>query len=246
MNNLVEIYDGEPRTGTFLISQGFEREHQTVIKLIKKHEQDFIEFENNKGFSKPLIIRKIKSKKAGRQVEEILLNEGQTIFLGTLFRNTNRKVIQFKKSLVKDYIAVKAQLDALQSHKDKPEYKITREAGIIVRKEATDTMKAFQEYAREQGSKSPEMYYMSITKMMNGLLFIVEGKFKNLRNVMTIPQLMTVSSAEHIINKALSDGMKKNMFYKDIFQEVKKKVMIFAELHGQSEVIDEQLKLAAK
>ena len=44
MNELVEIYEGEPRTGTFLISQGFEREHQTVIKLIKKHEQDFIEF----------------------------------------------------------------------------------------------------------------------------------------------------------------------------------------------------------
>ena len=234
MNDIVMIYDDEARAGTFLIAQGLELKHKVISDLIRKYESDFEDFSVLKK-------RKLRST-GGRAADEFMLDEDQFFFLGTLVRNS-KVAVKFKKAIVVEFKKCRIELESLRKHQSQPKYQVTRDAGKLVRKQATDAMQEFQEYARSQGSSSPEMYYMSITKMMNGLLFIVEGKFKNLRNIMTIPQLMTVSSAEHIIDKALRDGMKNNMFYKDIFQEVKKKVMVFAELHGQSNVIDEQLKI---
>jgi len=82
--------------------------------------------------------------------------------------------------------------------------------------------------------------------MMNGMLFIAEGKFKNLRDVMSTKQLMTVSSAEQIINRGLTIGMRNNVFYKDIYKDVKARVFQFADLHGKSEVIQQALEYKEK
>jgi len=240
----VSIYNDEPRAGTFLISQGFNREHKKVIELVKKYKERFLRLEDNKSLSADLIIHKVPAKKAGRPVEEILLNEAQTIFLGSLFRN-NEIVLDFKERLAKDFVNLRKKLQALSQQKSEPLYQMTRHAGKIVRAHATKTMQEFIEYAKTQGGspKGCDMYYTNITGMVNGLLFIVEGKFKNLREVMTNQQLMTISSAEQIIDKGLRDGMKKRMFYKDIYQDVRRRVMTFAELHGQSEVIEKQLSI---
>jgi hypothetical protein len=107
----------------------------------------------------------------------------------------------------------------------------------------TGEIQKFIQYAKDQGGseKGCNMYYANITKMMNALLFICEGKFKNLRDILTPEQLMTVGSAEQVIGKSLRDDMAKKVFYKDIYQNVKSKVEIFAELHGKGEVISKQL-----
>ena len=61
--------------------------------------------------------------------------------------------------------------------------------------------------------------------------------------MLTVQQLMTVSTAEQIIDKGLSVGMSRKKFYKEIYKDVRAKVELFAELHGQSEVIRKQLNL---
>ncbi len=227
----VVIYKDEARAGTFLIAQGFNREHIKLVSLIEKYRDRFEKFS-------PLPAERIKTK--GRPVDQLLLDEDQTMFLGSLLRNTE-VVLNFKEKIIHQFKKCRKQLERINHQKYDPDYQIVRDAGKIVRKDTTDIMKEFIVYAESQGSKSANRYYMNITRMMNGLLFIVEGKFKNLRDVLSIHQLMTVSSAESIIEKGLIDGMKRKMFYKEIYQDIKKKVMIFAELHGQSEVIDKQL-----
>ena len=246
VNEIVRVHGKDPRAGTFLISKGFGREHKEVIRLINKYKDRFLRLEDNKAFLDRFIIQKVSAKTAGRPVEEYLLNEQQTIFLGTLFRNSSDLVLDFKERLAGDFVKIKNKLAGIEKTKQSEPYKITRIASKIIRKKTTDEMKRFVEYAKSQGSGSPDRYYSNITKMMNGLLFIVEGKFKNLRDVMTIHQLMTVSSAEQIIDKGLRSGMDNQVFYKDIYKDVKKRVMTFAELHGQSEVIEECLKLENK
>jgi len=231
--NVVSLHNGEGRAGTFLISKGFKRSHDQIKRLVRKYEQDFLEFG-------PLHLSKVRSK--GRPVEELLLNEDQTLFLGTLLRNSD-PVIEFKKRLVKLFSECRKKLLELENHKQTEKYQITRDAGKILRIEATDTMKEFVEYARYQGSKNPENYYMLFTKMVNGLLFIVEGKFKNLREVMTTQQLMTTGTAEQVITKGITEGMKNKVFYKDVYIDVKSRVMAFAGLTGQSKVIEDHLRL---
>lgn len=201
--------------------------------MIEKYKTDFEYFQDLKS-------RKVKTK--GRPVIEYWLNENQALLLCTYLRNSPI-VRQFKIKLIEEFNKLKKQNNAFYQHKQQPEYQITRDAGKIVRKQATDTMQEFVEYAKEQGSQNAEKYYGNITRMMNGLLFIVEGKFKNLRSVMPIPQLMTCSSAERIIDRGLRDGMNKKKYYKDIYKEVRSKVEFFAELHGKSEIMSKQLQL---
>ena len=232
MVNVIEIWEDEPRAGTFLIAKGFDRNHKKVLELVRKYENDFLDFGPLKG-------RKLKST-GGRAANEIMLNEYQTMFLGTLLKNS-KKVVEFKKILVLNFRKLRKELEKLQAHKKEPEYISNRKTSKLVRKTTTDAMKEFVEYARSQGSKSPEMYYSNITKMMNGLLFIAEGKFKNLREMLSSIQLMTISSAEQIIDRGLRDGMSHKKFYKDIYQDVKKRVMTFADLHGKTEVIEKYL-----
>ena len=232
MDNVVEIYNNEARTGSFLLAQGLERPHDHVRKLIEKYRSDFEDFSDLKS-------RKLKST-GGRAANEYMLDEDQFMFLGALLKNTE-KVVAFKKAIVMQFKKTREKLNALQKYTEQPEYRITRDAGKLVRKQTTDVMKEFVEYAKAQGSKNADKYYMSITKMMNGLLFIVNGKFKVVRDALTIQQLMTTSSAEQIIDRGLRDGMSRKKYYKDIYKDVKAKVELFAELHGKSEVVSEQL-----
>ena len=233
MKDIIKIHNDKPRAGTFLIAEGFGREHGKLLLLINKYRSRFENFS-------PLPAERIKTK--GRPVEQLLLDEDQTMFLGTLLRNTEI-VLDFKETLVHQFKKARLLLQTLSQHKADPNYQITRDAGKLVRKSTTDEMQAFVEYAENQGSQNAVRYYTNITRMMNGMLFIVEGKYKNLREVMSIPQLMTTASAEQIINKGLHDGMKAKRYYKDIYKDVRKNVELFAELHGQSEVISTQLSL---
>ena len=112
MENTVEIYEDESRVGTFIISEGFGRKHKAVTNLIELYKERFIRLDN-KSFSKGFIMRKVPAKKAGRPVEEYMLNEKQTIFLGTLFRNSE-KVLDFKEKLANAFVEQRKQLDVLQ------------------------------------------------------------------------------------------------------------------------------------
>jgi len=224
---IVQYFEDKPRAGTFLIAKGFEREHKMVTKLIDKYKEDFEEFGTLK-------VRKVITK--GRPVSEMLLNEEQTLLLGSYMRN-NKLVRKFKMRMVAEFSRMKNRIGELEKHKSDPQYLQVRDAGKEVRFQATDTIKDFIEYAKKQGSQNSSRYYGNLTKMLNGMLFIINGRYKNLREVMTIEQLMTVSSAEQIIKKGIIEGMSSGKFYKDIYQDVKKNVAVFALLHGQSEVI---------
>ena len=234
LKDVVVIRNGEPVAGTWLIAQGFGREHKTIISLIERYRSDFEDF-------LPLESKKYCST-GGRPVIEFLLNEEQTAFLGTLLRN-NPQVVRFKIALVKEFYRMKSAIIRAKAQHTDTQWIEARQTGKTIRLEATDAIKNFVEYATKQGSDSADMYYINITKMMNSLLFIVEGTYKNLRELMTTRQLMTVSSAEQIIDKALNDGMRQEVYYKKIYNTVKERVALFAELHGQSDIISKQLAL---
>lgn len=228
--NIAVIHNGEARAGTFLIAQGFDRNHDQVKRLVKKYEKDFLEFGS-------FHLLKVKSK--GRSIEEILLNEDQTMFLGTLFKNS-AIVVKFKKKLVREFSKLRKRLAALEVQRQNPRWQVARSASKTLRLRETDRISEFVVYAKEQGSQRANWYYKAFSRMTNDLLFLVEGRFKNLRDVLTPEQLMAIGAADRIIDKALVDGMAKGMYYKDIFRDVKQRVEIFAGLHGKQSVLAEK------
>lgn len=236
-DKIVVIDKNELRAGTFILSKGFEVEHRALRRLVIKYKAEFEEF----GFV-TTALQQIK-KKRGRQVDEFFLNEAQSMYLGTLLTN-NEAVRIFKRKLVVQFDKMKKELVRISSQAQNAQWLEQRKAGKETRGLATDTIKDFVEYAKDQGSSQAERYYANITKMENQALFLLEQKYPNLRNALDIHQLSTVKSADQIVIKSLQDGMKAGTNYRDIYKLAKLRVESFAEIIGRTLIPSSQLPVA--
>lgn len=178
------------------------------------------------------------SKKGGRQVEEFLLNEEQATYLALLMKNSP-KVVKFKMRLNKEFFRLTKILAKILAQKQNAEWLEKRASGKIERKLETETIKKFVEYAKSQGSQSASKYYMAITKMENSSLFhldMLEQKFPNLRDVLHGFQLSSLEMADHIVARALDEGMDKLMPYKEIYLLSKERVEQFVSIVGKTPI----------
>lgn len=223
-HSLVKVEKGEPVVSSEILGEGFEIPHRNILDLIKKYEE---------AFSRMGTLAVQLRKSGGKSVRFFLLNEKQSAFLGTLFRN-KPKTVAFKEKLVEEFFRIRtALLNRILDTKN-AEWLENRKVGKIARREETDTIKAFVDYATRQGSEHAQKYYMVISAMQNKALFLLEQKYPNLRDCLGIAQLSALSCADRIVARALQEGMAREMHYKDIFKMAKTWVEKFAELHGKS------------
>lgn len=89
-----------------------------------------------------------------------------------------------------------------------------RAEGKMIRRVETDAIKEFIEYAKNNGSKSSERYYAIITKATNEILGIEASK----RDELSAKQLEHLAMVERVIASALTQGIEKEMNYKDIYK----------------------------
>jgi len=227
--DLVRISDREPVVSSEVLAKGFGVTHQAVLKLIEKY-RDRFQAIRSYGFE---IRSRLKGKHGGKDFRYVLFNEEQTVFLATLLKNTDR-VVEFKARLTSEFFRMRSALAALSAQKQNVEYLERRTAGKLTRREETDTIKHFVEYAKAQGSKHAEMYYSNISKMKNQALFFLGEKFENIREMLTLQQLSLIESADTIVTRALAEGMEQAIHYKEIFNLAKKRVEGFAAIIGKS------------
>ncbi len=109
----------EPFTTSRIIAEYGGQQHKNIRELIENHERDIKEFGRVTFETIPLAINddevytfetdKPKISKGGRPEKIYKLNEQQATFLITLMKNT-RKVIGFKKALVKQFYEMREEL----------------------------------------------------------------------------------------------------------------------------------------
>lgn len=118
--------------------------------------------------------------------------------------------------------------------------------GKEVRRELTDTVAEFVNYATAQGSKSAHMYYMSITKMEYKALFMVFAAVgSGFRDTLTAIQNSQLATAERVAQLELQRGMAEGLHYKDIYQNAKRKVEALVAVIGTSLPGDDRPMLGA-
>jgi hypothetical protein len=137
----------------------------------------------------------------------------------------------------KQFVQMRKWILEQKTQKANRHYLETRNQSKIGRIQETDVIKIFVEYATKQGSKSANKYYMAISKMENQAFFIIKEKFTNVREILNIQQLNKITVADMIVRQALIEGMDKEMFYKDIFQLAKKRVIDLSNSLGVKEII---------
>jgi phage regulator Rha-like protein len=224
MNDLVKLENGVPLVSTLEMFKPLQVEHEAILKMIRKYESMFQEIRTF-GFES--------QKSGGRPTAFCRLDEEQATFLITLMRNSDT-VVPFKLKLTREFYRMKKELIRISSQSQNAQWLETRKAGKETRCIATDTIKDFVEYATRQGSVNAVRYYANISKMENKALFLLDQKYKNLRDALDLHQLSTIQSADKIVMKALYDGMSRNMHYKDIYKYAKSQVESFSDLIGKT------------
>ena len=232
MKHLVEITGNQAFVTSRVIAEGCHTQHDSVRRLIRNHMADIADIN-------ALDLKSRQYKTPGMTGTEYLLDEVQATFLLTLMRNDKGKgvVVAFKKRLTQDFFRQRDIISELIARQKDPTWIDTRQKGIATYHQKTNTIADFVEYADWEGSSSPNMYYLLLAKMENKALFIFEQKYKNLREVLTIRQLMLVSAADVVIEKALQEGMSKELPYKECFQLARARVFAFVELIGKSPIL---------
>ena len=231
MGDLVILIDDKPFTTSVIIAEKTNNTVHSVRELIKTHRVHLEKF----GVLSFEMRKPNKNSKGGRPQEIYFLNEQQTTLLLSFMRNSEI-IIDFKVKLVDEFYKMKEVLEKLYSMRKTDVWVETRQNQKLARKEETDTIKKFVEYAISQGSKSAIRYYTLITQMENKALFIVKDKFPNLKDVLTPRQLMNSVVCNEIVINALEEGMENEMFYKEIFQLAKQRVEIFASVMPKTQV----------
>lgn len=236
MNDLVTIKNNMPVVSTFdLFNKMGYAEHRKLKEVINSQKAAFEDL----GFL-PLQREKPVGKNGGRPTESYLLNEDQFILLVLLAKNSPESV-NLKIRVSKEFKRMKQVIANLVAQQKDPNWQNVRADGKAVYLQKTDIIKQFVDYAESQGSKSASMYYTNLAKMENNALFFIEAKYKNLREIMTIKQLMQVATADDVIEKAIKEGMEQKLHYKDIYQLAKERVISFANIIGKSYVHDLQI-----
>ena len=235
MSNLLNVKNETIYVSTKILAEKLNRQHRVIYNLVNKYKKE-LEILGVLSFQS---VPK-KDNIGGGTSKVFYLNEEQYIFLITNMRtkaNEIDTVMKAKMEISKQFVQMRKWILEQKTQKANQEYIETRNKSKLGRKQETDIIKTFIEYAINQGSKSANKYYMAISKMENQAFFILKEKFKNVREILNITQLSKIIIADMIVRQALIDGMDREMFYKDIFQLAKKRVVDLANSLGVKEVI---------
>ena len=212
MYELVELKSENIFTNSKVIAEGTGNQHNTVQAIIHKYEEDIKDFGALRFEMRVLKHEKYK----GSTREKIYyLNEEQATFVITLLRNS-KKVVAFKKELVKEFYSMRKFLLEKQSES----WKSTRLENKKNRLKETDVIKELTEYAKTQGSKNSDKLYMVYTKLAKT---VVKGD----RNSISTNDLNNLTLVESIILQTIRIDMSMNMQYKDIYKDCKDRIEQF-------------------
>lgn len=245
---IVEIIDNDLYVGTWQLSKVFEVEHRSLKQTIRKNLQDVIEVGESELKTRGIFdisnveINNKKKRERGRPIIEYLLNEPQATFVILLLKGQYKTdkvslVLKFKRHITTQFFKQRKLLAKLLNQKINAEWIAKREAGKIERRIETDTIKRFVEYAKAQGSQNAPKYYMVITKMQNNAMFsleFLEQKYPNVRDMIDGFSLDALKMSDHIVDRAIDEGMNKALPYKEIYQLAKERVETFASAIGKT------------
>jgi Rha family phage regulatory protein len=234
---LIQVEGGEPTTTSLIIAEEFGRRHNDVLREIESLAKD--ETIDVRDFAPISYIDTM-----NREQRAYKLNERSALtampFIG------GKKSREGQKRLVDGFLAMRKELTRRTIQKHDAVWQQARLSGKIARIELTDAVQEFVEYAHAQGSTNARMYYSSLTLMEYRALFMIgKAAGEGFRDKLTALQSSYLTTAESIAQRALREGMTKELHYKGIYALAKERVEHFAAMIGKSHPGDGHLALAA-
>ncbi len=213
MNQLTKLViekSNKPITTSKKVAEVFGKTHYNVMRDIENLDcsENFtaLNFEGSKY--------KDDSGKINRMY--LMTKDGFT-FLVMGYRG--KKAARFKE----DYINAFNQMEEILREKQTPHWQKTRLESKANRRLETDEIKRLVDYAKSQGSKNADKYYITFSKLANKAVGLDSGQ----RDNATAGQLNNLVLIENIINNVIKDGIRKEIYYKEIYQDCKSRINSF-------------------
>jgi len=219
MNDLVVLTNGVPMVDSVLVSKKFGKIHRDVMRAIDNLECSD-EFMMRHFAQSNYVVR-------GHTYDSFMMTRDGFSFLCMGF--TGSEAAKWKEAYINAFSAMEAQL---KKDDDKLEWKQARIQSKEVRRNVTDTIKDFVDYATDQGSGSASKYYMNITKMEYAALELIQSKEKvpsGFRDTLDLLDLCFLQAAEQVCRAAIKEGMERKFPYKEIYILAKDRVTKYAE-----------------
>ena len=223
-NQIVFLSNKEVFTSSLIIAENLEVAHKdllrTIEKILKLQKENSVQTSPLKFPQK--FIEKSFTNKMNRTYPMYELNE-QAFTKLVMHLSGYKKAEIIQDLFIEAFFEMKDRLQKQQSISWEQKRLETKE----IRKNETDVIKEFVEYATKQGSKSAFRYYENITKMTNKALeYLIQttiGKPLK-RDLMNIMELGFLQMLELRIIDVIKDCMQKEIYYKDIYQKAKEEV----------------------
>ena len=221
--DLVKLKKGEIFCDSNLVSQKFKVKHNKVTRTIENLVEDLSGLRDTPCTPKVL---EFDNEYRGQKFKSYHMNREFFSLLAMRFKGKNALEWQVKFNAA--FYQMETRLLIEFHNKNDQKWVAERIQGKIARKETTDMIKGFVEYATEQGSKSAKFYYKHITNATYKALGLITHKQPGLRNTLDSMQLAWLMSAEYVAQQSLKKHMATGEHYKAIFVLVKQDIESFA------------------
>ncbi|WP_312280799.1 Rha family transcriptional regulator [Oscillibacter sp.] len=127
------------------------------------------------------------------------------------------------------YIQAFNQMESFIRERQSTEWLMTRKQGKLVRRNETDTIANLIDYAKAQGSRNADKFYIVYSKLVNSLVGVGPGQ----RDSVPFKTISTMGFLEDMILHTVDEEMQKGTHYKEIYQICKcngEQIMRFAYL----------------
>jgi Rha family phage regulatory protein len=210
-NEIVHVDRHEIYVSSKTIADMLEVPHRNLLRTVEKIVKRQQRTAQDRAFRFPQIFKKTTFTNAqSRTFPMYDLNESAYMKLAMQLSGYE------KAEIVQDAIIESFQLmkQALLNHEN-ASWIAARTNGKLVRREETDVIKQFVEYATTQGSKSAEKYYIHITKMTyKALELLTQSKHgEPLRDLASAQELGHIRYLEERAKESLKYGMEQELPY---------------------------------
>jgi hypothetical protein len=174
----------------------------------------------------PLTFEKEEREYRGNKYSAYLMDRRSFTILSMRFKG--QKALEWQVKFIDAFYEMERRLILEVSNRQSITWEAQREQGKIARKEETDTIKEFVEYAASQGSKNAKFYYKHITVACYRCLQLIEFEKPKVRDVLNVLELNQLMLAEIVAERSLKKHMAEGEHYKAIFSLVKGDLDMFS------------------
>lgn len=222
---MIILKRGEAITDSRVVAEKFNKRHRDVVSKIEKLISDLDKIKGREN--SPLRFIKKTDEYKGQTYHYYEMN--RPAFSLFVMGMTGKKALVWKTRFNDAFYEMEKVIYQQLLNQQSDLWLAQREQAKLTRRQETDVIKKFVEYATRQGSKNAKFYYKHITSATYKCLGLIQYKRPKLRETLNLMQTSQLILAEKVAQKSLEKYMNEGEHYKAIFALVRVDLENFAD-----------------